>query len=384
MSSQDSAAVDLIESQHKSMKSSNSKQKPLEMSREENEKEKENRQYVHRALVFSVANVIYRKSGEEHLTFGKVPVNDDKTPPTCIDWSVYKHVELNRDYMNEFNRADILVDGKKTKHKWYKELFSCGNKNVYFFDREKINLTILSQKEEEVDKEENVQDDAVDQWADVDWLSFSEFNLCWRWKGRHSLVFGKVTVTHKNNLREVPTTEIKLVDISEVRLAELVDLPIVVDKNQCQKKWVTYLYEKKSPFFWYFNRHNGTITRTSTRCALRGGFTTRNLAASKGIVVSSIHEFNNAGTSLEYKCFPREIISGDKGCCAPIAAYYICPDLSISVIETLQKDFHEELSIKGNSSILLCDRWHLQGSPSHQPKVVKYFSSASLPGKRGI
>ena len=159
--------------------------------------------------------------------------------------------------------------------------------------------------------------------------------MCWRWKGRHSLVFGKVTVTHKYNLREVPTTEIKLVDIREVRLAELVDLPIVVDVNQGQKKWVSYLYEKKSPFFWYFNRHNGTITRTSTRCALRGGFTTRNFAASKGIVVSSIQEFDNAGTSLEYKCFPRERILGDKGCYAPIAAYYICPDLSISVIETL-------------------------------------------------
>ena len=70
------------------------------------------------------------------------------------------------------------------------------------------------------------------------------------WRTRQSLIFGKVRVTHKYNLHEVPTSEIKLVDISEVRLAELVDLPIVVDTNQGQQTWITYLYEKKSPFFW--------------------------------------------------------------------------------------------------------------------------------------
>jgi hypothetical protein len=75
ISSRDSAAVDHIESQHNSKKSSSSKKKPLEMAPEESTKEKENREYVHRALVFSVANVIYRKGGEEHLTFGKIPAS---------------------------------------------------------------------------------------------------------------------------------------------------------------------------------------------------------------------------------------------------------------------------------------------------------------------
>jgi hypothetical protein len=97
------------------------------------------------------------------------------------------------------------------------------------------------------------------------------------------------------------------------------------------------------------------------------------LAASQGIVVSSIQEFNNVGTSLGYKCWPRERISGDKGCCAPIAAYYICPELSFSDIETLQKDFHEELSIKGNNSVFVTD-----GTYAIVDKINRKLSSTFL------
>ena len=195
----------------------------------------------------------------------------------------------------------------------------------------------------------------MDAWAAVDWSTINDFNLCWRWKSSGILKFGKVTVTHKNDLLEVPLSTIRLVEFSDERLAVLVDLPIVVDENQGQKKWSAYLYEKRSQFFWYFNKYKGTIIRTGTRCAITGGFTTRHLAVSQGIEVSSIQEFNNVGTSLQTKCWPRERISGEKGCCAPIAAYYICPDLSTTAIETMQNDFHEELSIDGNSSVYVTD-----------------------------
>ena len=348
-SSRDSAATALIDNQQKSTK------KCMENCRVLSKEEKENREFVHRANVFSTVNVVFRRRGEKNLTFGKIPVDGD-IPPTCIDWSVFETRQLSKHYIEEFNVASILVEGKKTKNGWNKELFSGDNESVYFFDRANINFTKLLEKEKEVDKATVVPDDEVDEWADdLDFSPFSEFNLCWRWKTRNSLIFGKVPVSHKNNLLEVPTREIKLVDIDELRLAELVDLPIVVDEKQGPKNWVTYLYEKKSPNFWYFNRHNGTITRTSTRCALRGGFTTRNLAASQGIEVSSIQEFNNVGTSLEYKSWPKERISGDKGFCAPIAAYYICSELSFSDVETLQKGYHQELSIMGNSCIFVTD-----------------------------
>ena len=116
-----------------------------------------------------------------------------------------------------------------------------------------------------------------------------------------------------------------------------------------------FAYEKKSPFFWYFNRHTGTLNKTSTRCTSRGGFSTRNQAALNGIEVSSIKEMNNVGTSFENKCFPRERISGEQGFCAAIAAYYICSDLSLAAIENMKLKFHEELTISETTKIHVTD-----------------------------
>ena len=62
------------------------------------------------------------------------------------------------------------------------------------------------------------------------------------------------------------------------------------------------------------------------------------MTASLGIVVSSIQEFNNVGTCflrVQVLAKRKNMPSGDLGFCAPIAAYYICSDLSISAIETL-------------------------------------------------
>jgi hypothetical protein len=64
---------------------------------------------------------------------------------------------------------------------------------------------------------------------------------------------------------------------------------------------------------------------------------------------------NNVGKCFEYKDWPRDPVSGERGFCAPIAAYYICSDLSVNVIEKLKTEFHEELSISESSSIFVTD-----------------------------
>ena len=74
-----------------------------------------------------------------------------------------------------------------------------------------------------------------------------------------------------------------------------------------------------------------------------------------GIKVSTITEMNNVGKCFEHKDWPRESISGEKGGCAPIAAYYICFDLSVYVIELLKTEFHEELSLSDSRSIYVTD-----------------------------
>ena len=74
-----------------------------------------------------------------------------------------------------------------------------------------------------------------------------------------------------------------------------------------------------------------------------------------GIKVSTITEMNNVGKCFEHRDWPRESISGVKGCCAPIAAYYICFDLSVNVIDRLKTLLHQELSISESSSIFVTD-----------------------------
>ena len=67
--------------------------------------------------------------------------------------------------------------------------------------------------------------------------------------------------------------------------------------------------------------------------------------------IDSYTHRDKQGKCFEHKDWPRESISGEKGGCAPIAAYYICFDLSVNVIELLKTEFHEELSLSDSSSI---------------------------------
>jgi len=259
-SSNDSAAIDLIERQQSSNQSSRYKEESSVMSRKESQKEKENREFVHRAVIFDVINVIYRKGREEKLTFGKIPVNDDKTPPTIIDWSLFKKMSLTKDHINEFNKADILVEGKRTKQKWYKELLSCGNRNVYFFDRKKINLSILLEKEDEEDKEDDVADDALDQWEEkdlqdistaeknenegdqFDYSTFNEFNVVWAFPDKKTLGFGRIHTDDTSTITDFTNRRLTSVSIDLDRLKEIKSLPLVLDEEQGDQPW----YDRRS------------------------------------------------------------------------------------------------------------------------------------------
>jgi hypothetical protein len=85
-------------------------------------------------------------------------------------------------------------------------------------------------------------------------------------------------------------------------------------------------------------------------------FCTRNQAVTIGIKVSTITEMNNVGKCIQYKDWTRERISGEKGYCAPIAAYHICPELSRNVIEHILKtQLHEELTISESTSVFVTD-----------------------------
>ena len=72
--------------------------------------------------------------------------------------------------------------------------------------------------------------------------------------------------------------------------------------------------------------------------------------------VSTIAEMNNVGKCFEYTDWPRERKSGEKGYCAPIAAYYIASDLSRNVIEHIMKtQLHDELTISESRSVFVTD-----------------------------
>ena len=234
--------------------------------------------------------------------------------------------------------------------------FPSNDFNPYFYNKFINSLTKLGVNDD-LDREDSDSDDdnEVNNWANADFSSFTEFNLVWYTRAMSSLHFGMTPVKHKRTLPNVDAVEIRIVELSDDRLAEIANLPLEVDKGQKGVKWTNYLYSKKNGFFWFFNRHDGTIKKTSTSCRLRGGFLTRNQAAMNGIKVSTITEMNNVGKCFEHKDWPRESISGEKGGCAPIAAYYICFDLSVNVIELLKTEFHEELSLSDSSSIYVTD-----------------------------
>ena len=48
-------------------------------------------------------------------------------------------------------------------------------------------------------------------------------------------------------------------------------------------------------------------------------------------------------------------ICGERGFCAPIAAYYICDELSVAVVEILQKELHTEISTSESNNVFVTD-----------------------------
>ena len=80
--------------------------------------------------------------------------------------------------------------------------------------------------------DDNDTDDDVNVWANGDFSTFSDFNLVWYLHTSLSLRFGITPVTHQQTLRDVDNVEIKIVHPTDDRLAEIADLPLVVDKGQ--------------------------------------------------------------------------------------------------------------------------------------------------------
>ena len=326
------------------------------------EEDKE-QQRLARATVFKKVNVICKRRRQTYFTYGSIPIKGEGSPK-FIDWKNFTKFHLTKPEKDNFEARKILVEGEQTDNSWYDHLSAKREDVVYFYNRYENNFTKLIETEisdsesgSDSSDSDSEEESDLNNWASTVFSSVCDFNLCWYWNTftRPSLIFGITPVTHQNAVLNVDNVKIDIVELSAERLAEIEQLPIIVDKNQRGKKWTTYLYEKRNNYFWFFNRHDGTIVRTNTSCRFRGGFLTRNQAATNGIKVSTITEMNDVGKCFEHKDWPRERISGDYGFCAPIAAHAICSDLSVKVIELLKTQFHEKLAINESSSVFVTD-----------------------------
>ena len=181
-----------------------------------------------------------------------------------------------------------------------------------------------------------------------------DFNCVGRPKGVPGLRFGILTFDGDVFPHNAAMRQVRNVELSEERLVEVKALPIRIDKQQpLNESWYDYLFNKNSKYLWHFNHCNGSLTKTHITHRLRGGFLTRQGAKDSNIAISNMREFNNNGTSLEYRDLPRDYICGLQGFCAVIAAYYICQEMTLTHVESLKNQHHTEMQIDSTSTIFV-------------------------------
>ena len=333
-----------------SLQSSNSSSSETKSTRKK--EEEDNETFVHMALVFSLVNVVFRKSGQDFLTFGTIPVEPEEIP-THIDWNSFKVFDMSKDFRKSFMSASIRIEGKFPKNGWSAVLFSNGSSDAFFFDRKSVNLTKLLEMEEEIDI---VQDSVTDTDNQIDYMCFNELNICYASEDKQYLCFGRLHTSDESTHTDFGSLRFTKHAMNPILLEKFKALPLLIDHGQGDQPWYERLLNKRKRFYWFFNKHEGTLTKTDVTCAIIGGFShTRKQACMNGIQVTSGKDFNNDGVSYQYTNWPREYISGERGYCSLIAAYYICMDLSLQVVRHLQQEQHTEIAISDSSTIFVTD-----------------------------
>ena len=188
---------------------------------------------------------------------------------------------------------------------------------------------------------------------------FEKCNLIFRFPDRNELSYGHYQGDNDEIPLSLDQTKIKLLSMSRATIARIKLLPVTTSSTSFKlgKDWTRSIYDVNRNKFFYLDRDANILYQTRTIVSRRsaGIATTRSTCKHLGVEVSSVKDFNNSGTSLRYSSWPKQYIPGLLGYCCPLAAYYICEQLTREQVSMLQELYHAPKAMENGSTIFATD-----------------------------
>jgi hypothetical protein len=205
----------------------------------------------------------------------------------------------------------------------------------------------------------NSSSSSIDALVPQERSEFEKCNLIFRFPDRDELSYGH----YQDDNNEIPLsldqTKIKLLPMTRATVGRIKLLPVTTSSTSFKlgKDWTRSIYDLNRNKFFYLDRNTNMLYQTRTMVSRRsaGIATTRSTCKHLGVEVSSVKDFNNSGTSLRYSSWPKQYIPGLLGYCCPLAAYYICKQLTKEQVVMLQELYHAPKAMKNGSTIFATD-----------------------------
>jgi len=168
---------------------------------------------------------------------------------------------------------------------------------------------------------------------------------------------------YQEDNNEIPQSldqsKIKKLTLTRLSIERMKKLPVTTSVKSIQlgKDWTKAIFDLNRNKFFYLDRNTNILYQTSTLVFRKsaGLATTRSACNNLGVQVSSVKEFNNSSVCVRYSSWPKPYIPGLLGYCCPLAAYYICEQLTREQVAMLQELYHAPKAMENGTTIFATD-----------------------------